>query len=138
MGRLLLLAFDSFEQHVVRGIKAAGFEDFTPAFGSALRNIDLEGSRITTVARRAHMTKQGMSQLLKELERRGYVEFAPDPTDGRAKIVRLTGKGTELIAAGQARFLALEEEWREYLGDEEYTQLKELLRRLADWEDPDG
>jgi Transcriptional regulators len=48
---------------------------------------------------RAGITKQAISQLVRELEARGYVEQVPDSTDTRAKIVRLTNRGVALHAA---------------------------------------
>ena len=57
------------------------------------------GARPTTLAQRAGITNQAISQLVRELEARGYVEQAPDSTDTRAKIVRLTKRGVALHAA---------------------------------------
>ena len=36
---------------------------------------------------------QAMGELVDYLEARGYVERLPDPSDGRAKLVRLTERG---------------------------------------------
>ena len=131
IGRLLLRAFDRFERTIVDGLREAGFTDFSPALGSALRNIDLEGTRVSEVARRAHMTKQGMSQLLKVLEKKGYVYMKADPSDGRARLAHLSEKGEALIAKGQKIFGALESEWRTELGDDTYRTLRAALEALA-------
>ena len=37
---------------------------------------------------RAQITKQSMAELVLHLERLGYVERVPDPSDRRAKLVR--------------------------------------------------
>src|SRR5690349_14644863 len=52
-----------------------------------------EGDRIVELAKRAQMTKQAVGYLISYLERHGYVERVPDPTDGRAQIVRRTERG---------------------------------------------
>ena len=114
------------------GLRDRGFEDFSLGHGSALRNIDLEGTRVSEVARRAHMTKQGMSQLLKSLERRGYVRFQPDPSDGRARLAFLTSKAEALIATGQQIFLDLERDWQAELGPDTYRTLAKALKQLAE------
>ena len=132
IGRLLLQAFDRFERSVIRGLREAGFTDFSLGHGAALRNIDLEGTRVSEVAQRAHMTKQGMSQLIKTLEKKGYVRVGPDPSDGRARLAFLTGKGEALIAEGQAVFRELEKAWREELGDETYETLRTGLTALGE------
>ena len=52
-----------------------------------------------------------MEYLVSYLEARGYVERLPDPADRRAKIVRLTPRGWEVVAAGHRIIAALEAEW---------------------------
>ena len=80
-------------------VASRGFNDVTPAFSSLMPLLDATGARPSTLAQRAGITKQAMSQLVRELEARGYVEQAPDSTDTRAKIVRLTKRGVALHAA---------------------------------------
>jgi len=80
-------------------VASRGFNGMTPAFASLMPLLDATGARPSTLAQRAGITKQAMSQLVRELEARGYVEQAPDSTDTRAKIVRLTKRGAALHAA---------------------------------------
>ena len=80
-------------------IASCGFNGMTPAFASLMPLLDATGARPTTLAQRAGITKQAISQLVRELEARGYVEQVPDSTDTRAKIVRLTERGVALHAA---------------------------------------
>jgi DNA-binding MarR family transcriptional regulator len=46
----------------------------------ATRHLDVAGTRLTDMALRAAMTKQSMSELVCQLERRGMVTRRPDPT----------------------------------------------------------
>ena len=80
-------------------VAGCGFGDVTPAFASLLLLVDVAGARPSTLAQRAGITKQAVSQLVRELEARDYVERVRDPTDTRAKIVRLTENGVALRAA---------------------------------------
>ena len=80
-------------------LEARGFRGLTPACATLMPLLDAEGMRSTALARRAGVTKQAMSQLVKLLEERKYVEQIPDPTDTRAKVVRLTTRGIALRAA---------------------------------------
>ena len=80
-------------------VAGRGFNGMTPAFASLMPLLDATGARPTTLAQRAGITKQAISQLVRELESRGYVEQVPDSTDTRAKIVRLTKRGVALHAA---------------------------------------
>jgi DNA-binding MarR family transcriptional regulator len=84
---------------MMAGVSRCGFKGMTPAFASLIPLLDAEGARSTVLAQRSGVTKQAVSQLVRELEARGYVEQVPDPTDTRAKIVRLTRRGVELRAA---------------------------------------
>ncbi len=61
--------------------------------------VDATGVRPTTLAQRAGITKQAVSQLVRELEARDYVEQVRDTSDTRAKLVRLTETGVALRAA---------------------------------------
>src|SRR5687767_2166502 len=56
-------------------------------------HIDFEGVRLTELAQRLGVTKQAVGQVVAELEELGVVEVRPDPSDGRAKLVRFTTKG---------------------------------------------
>jgi DNA-binding MarR family transcriptional regulator len=62
-----------------------------------------------------------------DLQELGYVERVPDPTDGRAKIVRLTPKGAEARAAGRAILEDVERRWAAELGEERVAAMRETL-----------
>ncbi len=61
------------------------------------RNLDLDGTRLTTVAARARMTKQAMLELVNKAEALGLVERQADPLDGRAKIIAFTAPGHAML-----------------------------------------
>lgn len=130
IGRLLLAAFQLFEDRIVEGIRSLGFSDFRLSDTYVFRNLDPGGTRITTLARRARVTKQSMSEFVRGLERRGYVERTPDPGDGRAKRVRLTARGRDVTDAARRVHRSLVEEWGDALGAREFVRLRELLGTL--------
>lgn len=109
-----------------------GLPDIRPAHSSLLRNIADAGSRVSDLAQRAQMTKQSMGYLADSLEAAGYVTQGPDPTDGRAKLVRLTDKGR---AAGEAMVklsAETEAEYAELIGEAQMIRLRGVLEQLAD------
>ncbi len=63
--------------------------------------LDDDGTTVSALADRAQMTKQAMGELVLRLEGLGYVERAEDPADRRAKLVRPTVRGSEVIAIAQ-------------------------------------
>ena len=111
-------------------LAARGFEGMTPAFASLIPLLDAQGARPTALAQRSGVTKQAMSQLVRELEKRGYVEQATDPTDTRAKIVRLTERGVALRAACVEVRGELQKMAAAALGADELARLQRDLARL--------
>jgi DNA-binding MarR family transcriptional regulator len=108
----------------------AGYPDIRPAHGNVFGYIREEGSRLTELAERARLTKQTMGYLVDYLEERGYVKREPDPGDKRAKIVRLTGEGRELVGVAREIMGRIEARWAELLGEDRMEQLRELLKEL--------
>lgn len=92
----------------------------------------VRGSRITYLAAHADITVQAMGELVDHLARHGYVERAPDPTDGRAKLVRLTAQGLAVYALAGRLVREIEATWAGYIGARKFGQLKKLLAELWD------
>jgi DNA-binding MarR family transcriptional regulator len=112
-------------------LASRGFDDVTPAFSSLMPLLDATGARPSTLAQRAGITKQAISQLVRELETRGYVEQVPDSTDTRAKIVRLTKRGVALHAASAEVRLELQSVVLAKLGKSRVSRLRRDLLELA-------
>ena len=74
------------------------------------------GTRVTGLARRENMTKQGMSELIGQGEAMGLVRRTVDPGDRRVKIVRFTRRGLIWLAACQSAVEQAEREMRAELG----------------------
>ena len=116
---------------IVDGVVGAGYPQ-KPSHSAVFAQIDPEGSRLTDLARGANMTPQAMGELVDELEVLGYVVRRPDPTDRRAKLIVLTQRGQECIAAGLATIDGLEQRITEVLGQRGRQQLRRLLEKLLD------
>jgi DNA-binding MarR family transcriptional regulator len=101
-----------------------------PSDGNVLQFLDDAGTRVSVLAERAQITKQSMAELVLHLERHGYVERVPDPTDGRAKLVRATERGREVYAIAREFVAELEADWTRRLGPRRMGQLRELLIEL--------
>jgi DNA-binding MarR family transcriptional regulator len=93
-------------------------------------HLRLSGTRLTELARRASMSKQAMGQLVDEVERLGYVERVSDTTDGRAKIVRFTQAGLELIKDGTDIATAIQREYAKLIGKKKLNLLRKILEEL--------
>ena len=85
----------------------------------------------TLLADQLQITKQSVNDLLRHLEQHGYITRQHDPTDGRARIVKLTPRGHEASAVAGRVFTGLEAKWEEALGENRMTQLRTMLAELA-------
>ena len=131
MIRLLSVAFDDFCTLLERRLADTPYNDIRISHGCVFGNIDPEGTRLTDLAERARMTKQSVGEVTSDLEQRGYVERVPDPSDGRAKIIRLTERGRAAQALGIGLIDELEQEWGERFGSERVAVLREALEAIT-------
>jgi DNA-binding MarR family transcriptional regulator len=104
-----------------------GHPEVRAPHGAVMQFLGNDGTRVSDLARRAQITKQSMAELVGHLERHGYVERVPDPSDRRAKLVRATSKGLEVHAIAGRFITRLEREWEQRLGKAKMKQLKALL-----------
>jgi DNA-binding MarR family transcriptional regulator len=100
---------------LVQRLQAAGYPDVSGAYHPLFENIDPSGTRLTVLAARAGMTHQSMSELVQTLERRGYVERRVDPSDRRARLVRLTPKGRRMVTRAIQEIRDIERTWLKQL-----------------------
>ncbi|MGW5361892.1 MarR family winged helix-turn-helix transcriptional regulator [Actinopolymorpha pittospori] len=75
--------------------------------------------------------KTRLIRLLDDLEGEGLLVREADPTDRRARIVRLTPAGERRLAQARADIRAMEEELLGELSDRERKTLLSVLQRLA-------
>ena len=129
--RLLDVGFDVFSAELARRVADTPYSDIRLTHGCVFGNIDPDGSRLTDLAERAHMTKQSVGEVASELEHRGYLERVPDPSDGRAKIIRLTERGRTAQALGREIIDEIEREWAARFGADRVAALRDALEAIT-------
>ncbi|MGK5113494.1 MarR family winged helix-turn-helix transcriptional regulator [Geodermatophilus sp. CPCC 205506] len=90
-----------------------------------------DGERVSRLTEDSGLTKQALAQALAPLEAGGYVEVVPDPSDRRARLVRLSPLGREANAAVRARLAGVEQEWAGLVGAERWAAARAVLTDLA-------
>jgi DNA-binding MarR family transcriptional regulator len=120
------------------GVRARGFADFSPGFPALLSNLDVEGTRIGVLARRAGVTRQAAGQLLREIQRCGYVELVDAADDARATVVRFTAQGRRLLSTVLDLVEDIEARFAGELGADEFARVRDGLLQLANRLDPVG
>lgn len=116
VGRLLNNAVRRFESRVLQLMAESGHGGTRIAHVSLTRNLDVEGTRLTELARRASMSKQAMGELVDQCVELGLVSREADPSDRRARLVRFTAAGLKWLEAFGDAVDVAEAEMRKELG----------------------
>ncbi|MFE0821344.1 MarR family winged helix-turn-helix transcriptional regulator [Streptomyces sp. NPDC058794] len=127
----LLAAAGGLTQRIHEGVVARGFEGVRPAHGFAFARLAPDGATVTDLAVHLGMTKQAASQLVEELDRKGYVERRPHPADARARLVVLTEAGWACTRAAEEAAAEAVGAWVDVLGEDGVRALADGLLRVA-------
>lgn len=131
LGFLLAKATQRWNELLAERFATAGYSDVRPSYGSVLLPLfEQDGLRMGELARRARLSKQTMTEMVRRLERDRLVERRSDPSDGRASLIFLTlrSRSFEPIATGILG--ELDRLVRRRLDDEQVEELKTALREL--------
>ena len=131
MSRLLLGALRGVDAGVAAALADRGAGDLRPSQAFALLLVERAGTRLTDLAARAGITRQAMMQVVDDLQAKGFVRRTGDPSDGRAKIVRMTARGRRHRAEARRALAAVEARTRRRLGDRRYDAVRAALAELA-------
>ena len=128
---LLAEVKDAISDELYARLHEMGHGGIRPAHGCVFGFIDRGGGvRLTALAERSGLTKQAVGEAVADLERLGYVERVPDPSDGRAKIIRLTERGGQAAAAAEEIFADIERRFAAEVGDDRFEEFRDTLRRI--------
>ena len=136
LGVLLFVANRSLEQRAYDAVVAAGITDITVAQARVASRVGPNGTRVSDLAEQARVTKQTAAYLVEQLEAAGYVERVPDPTDRRARLVRITPHAYPAIEAAGAEVARVLDEWADHVGEDRLAAMFETLRDLRELTDP--
>jgi DNA-binding MarR family transcriptional regulator len=126
------------QEELYSRLASAGYANVRPAHGCVFGTIGDGGDRLTSLAERARMTKQSVGEVVSELEAIGYVERVPDPSDGRAKIIKLTERGQGAYELAYTIFAEIQKRWEKRYGAERVRDALALLREVGDDADAGG
>jgi DNA-binding MarR family transcriptional regulator len=127
-------AFLALNDCVFVRLAERGHGDIRAAHGAVFQHLDETGTTVSVLAERAQITKQAMAELVVYLEAQGYVSREPDPHDRRAKLVRPTERGREVVAIAQALVPQLEDRITAVLGADRVEALRadlDTIRQIA-------
>jgi DNA-binding MarR family transcriptional regulator len=105
--------------------------DLTVAKVRLLDVVPREGCRIVDLSGELRVSKQGLGQLVKQLVESGYLEETQDPNDRRARILKRTRLGNQIVKQVARVTSDLEARWRREIGARDYDRFRDVLIRLA-------
>jgi DNA-binding MarR family transcriptional regulator len=117
-------------EELVERLADCGHPEVRYPHGNVFQYLDDDGTRVSVLAERAHVTKQAMAQIVGHLEEHGYVERVPDPDDRRAKLVRTTDRGRAVFAVAREFVKEVEARLEERMGQAKVRRLTTLLEEL--------
>lgn len=133
---LMFIAQRHAERRILEFLADEGFDDLTLAQGRVAARVGDDGVRLTDLAEQAQITKQACGALVDQLEKAGYVERVPDPTDARARLVRPAARGREARSRARLMEQQIDREWEQHLGKRRMAELRRALADLREITDP--
>ena len=90
-----------------------------------------EGLTISELAGCVDMTTQGCGQFVRQLEGLGMVQVSVADHDARARVVRVTVRGTDALARAAAVLEGCDAAWEQQVGAERWRVFREVLEEVA-------
>jgi len=130
MARTVKRARGALIDAVRRGLETDEGSILRAAHSQVFESLDLEGTRLTTLAERAQMSHQAMGEMVGELVRHGYLERIPDPVDRRARLIRPTALGRTELSRAATQLHLLHQRWQHQLSGLTVAQVIQALDTL--------
>jgi DNA-binding MarR family transcriptional regulator len=131
LGFLLAKASQRWNELLADAFADAGYGDVRPSYGSILVPLyEEDGLQMGELARRARLSKQTITSLVRRLEADGFITRSPDPDDARASRIFLTPRARRFEPVAAGVISQLERLARRELGPESVADLKDALRDL--------
>ena len=129
LGFLLAKATQRWNELLQERFRAAGWSEVRPSYGSILVPLfEQDGLQMGQLARRARLSKQTMTTMVRLLERDGLVRRVPDPADGRASRIVLTAKARRFEPVAERTLAELAALAQERLGERRLATVKHGLK----------
>jgi DNA-binding MarR family transcriptional regulator len=131
IGSLLRLPREHVVARLLKVVNERGFDVSQTELGVFMYP-GPNGRRPSDLARQCNMTRQAMNYVLAALETRGYLVRQRGAATG-STVLQMTPKGEEMLTLMRVCVSAVEQEWRAYLGDARFEDLRATLHDLSTW-----
>jgi DNA-binding MarR family transcriptional regulator len=107
-----------------------GHQHLRLGFAPYISLIGQQGKRLSDLALTLGISRQACNQAANQIEAAGYIQRSADPSDGRAKTLRLTRQGIKLRRDGAAIMSALDQEFVAIAGKPAIEKASFTLRKI--------
>jgi DNA-binding MarR family transcriptional regulator len=131
LGPALRRAWVGYQQLIDQAMAEAGFPDRQFPDGRVLRLCaHRRDMTAAAIGRELGITRQGAGKIVAELHRLGYVDVEASATDGRQKVVVLSGRGRRYLDAHHRAVRATDETVAAEIGEQAMGHLRGALDLL--------
>lgn len=137
MARLLLdtiMATFWFDDALQASLQASGFLPMPRSQSFVFASIALGERRAANMAKNLGVSRQAISLMLNDLEKRGIIVFVRDPRDGRARIIQFSESFLKQGQAALAILKRLEQVLEKRIGKDRVQAMRDAF--APDWGEP--
>jgi DNA-binding MarR family transcriptional regulator len=132
IGTLMRVCWQWIHEEVYRRLLSAGYTDLSPTHLSVFRFPTPDGVQPSRLAERLQITKQSVNDLLRDLEALGYLTREEVPSDGRARVIRLTPDGRRLEKVVHHELQLAEERIATILGSDRFSEYRQMTVEIVE------
>lgn len=130
LARLINQFKKDMDQRITERIQERGYKNFKLGDMVLLVHIDPHGTINNDLARKARISKQAMSKVVKNLEAENYISSRKHDTDNRASLIFLTEKGKEFMINVYEAVYEIQAGYEAIIGADALADLKTILKKL--------
>ena len=134
-GRLLYECFELYNAALLGSLKTGKFPGVRNTHLNLLRHLDAEGTRMSDLASRANLTKAAITGLVHACTNLDLVTVGQSTEDARARVVRFSPKGLELMHHIRTTLVGIERRLASRLEGDAYAQLRAALLGVSSLRD---
>jgi DNA-binding MarR family transcriptional regulator len=113
-------------------LRKNGYDNFKIGHIGVMMHVTNEGITAAELSKIIGISKQAMSELVKELIKKNFLELKPNPNDHRSNLIHKTEDGIKFLAVLMQSRIFIDQEFSNILTEEKLILLKELLFEVVD------
>ncbi|WP_229321386.1 MarR family winged helix-turn-helix transcriptional regulator [Larkinella knui] len=131
LGRVMSKLKRFLGRHAEQRLSELGFTNFKASYIAFLGNLEEHGTTNNELAKRAGVTKQAMSKVVKLLEDDGYIYTVKNERDSRSSQIFINERGKQLLVAVHTCMEELRAKFHAIAGYEQVEQMIDTMVLLV-------